>query len=322
MFTEKRILFLYVDTPLHAGSGRGLGAVDLPLQRERVTGYPMVQSTGLKGRLRDAYRTHHKLQDDDEAVTRLFGKAGESGESYAGSIAPGDARLLLFPVRSLAGVFAWTTSIHALSNFRRSAELGGHALGDFPDLHGLEVGKDDAWVCKPGVDGKPTTDLKAGSSVVLEEFSFTPQPNDLVNKIGAWLAKYALPENYSYWLDALPRKLCILHEDAFRDFCKYATEVQTHIRLDPNTKTVSGGALWTEESLPMDTLLYAPVMASGARYKEDDKPGTEVAAEMLGQITGLDLRHLQLGGDETTGQGWVSARWWAGMKEDKKEGAS
>lgn len=322
MFTDKRILFLYVDTPLHAGSGRGLGAVDLPLQRERVTGYPMVQSTGLKGRLRAAYR--EKLEQDgnksaeeiDRLVTNLFGKAGEVGESFAGSIAPGDARLLLFPVRSLAGVFAWTTSIHALENFRRSAELAKELpLGDFPlpEMKDLKVGADDAWV-----SNTIGTELKAGKSVVLEEFSFTPQPTDFVDKIGVWLAKNAMPENYTYWQEALPKKLCILNEDAFRDFCQYSTEVQTHVQLDPITKTVKEGP-WTEESLPMDTLLYAPIMASGARYNHDDKNGEEVSQDMLKRIIDLDLKYLQLGGDETTGQGWVSVRWWEGIKVDAKE---
>ncbi len=323
MFTEKRIMFLYVETPLHAGSGRGLGAVDLPLQRERVTGYPMVQSTGLKGRLRAAYR--EKLEQDgdksaeeiDRLVTNLFGKAGEVGESYAGSIAPGDARLLLFPARSLAGVFAWTTSMHALANFRRSVELSGLPLGDFPDLKGLDVGKEEAWICKPDVDKKLTTELKAGASVVLEEFNFAPKEMECVNQIGAWLAKNALPENYTYWKDALPKKLCILHEDVFRDFCKYSTEVQTHVQLDPAKKTVKEGP-WTEESLPMDTLLYAPLMASGARYNDDDKNGKEKAEDMLKKITGLNLKHIQLGGDETTGQGWVSVRFWEGGKEGAK----
>lgn len=52
MFEAKSILYIYTETSLHAGSGRGLAAVDLPIQRERVTGYPMVQASGIKGRLR------------------------------------------------------------------------------------------------------------------------------------------------------------------------------------------------------------------------------------------------------------------------------
>mgnify|MGYP000669322062 CR=1 FL=1 len=37
MFQATNLLFIYVETPLHAGSGRGLGSVDLPIQRERIT---------------------------------------------------------------------------------------------------------------------------------------------------------------------------------------------------------------------------------------------------------------------------------------------
>ena len=52
MFEAMRMLFIYVETPLHAGTGRGLGAVDQPIQRERTTGYPIVQASSIKGRLR------------------------------------------------------------------------------------------------------------------------------------------------------------------------------------------------------------------------------------------------------------------------------
>ena len=52
MFLESKILFIFAETPLHAGTGSGLGAVDLPIQRERSTGYPIVQASGLKGALR------------------------------------------------------------------------------------------------------------------------------------------------------------------------------------------------------------------------------------------------------------------------------
>lgn len=56
MFEASAMLYLYVETPLHAGSGTSLGIVDLPIQRERVTHYPIVQSSSIKGKLRaEAY---------------------------------------------------------------------------------------------------------------------------------------------------------------------------------------------------------------------------------------------------------------------------
>lgn len=301
MFEVQKMLFLYVETPLHAGAGRGLGAVDLPIQRERATGYPMLQASSLKGILRAAYREAKGFADDSPEVATLFGKAGEAGESFAGALAPGDARLLLFPVRSLAGVFAYVTSEHALETFFRSAGLT--AL----DVKGWTIPKldpvldvDKAWVSQDSL-------LKVGDVVVFEEFSFTakttpPQTPDLVAQLGAKIAQAALPaQGYQYWVDNLPRRLCILPENAFRDFVLHATEIQTHIKLDPATKTVVGRALWTVESLPVDTLLYAPLMAAKPR-----SGGSQSAVDALTAITNLGLTHLQMGGDETTGQGWVT----------------
>ena len=300
MFEAARLLFIYVETPLHAGTGRGLGAVDLPIQRERITGYPIVQASSLKGCLRaEASRRIGRGITEGE-LGAIFGPETESTSDHAGALSTGDGSILLFPVRSLAGVFAWTTSRDALARFRRQAAAVGSTLSwDLP-----EPGQGEAWV-----NG---SDLVAGESVVLEEFSFTPKWDCAVTvkAIGEWLGQHALPQSgeYQYWRVALPQKLCVLPEDAFRDFVLYGTEVQTHVRLDPGTKTVKqdarGGALWTTESLPTDTLLYAPLLATKSRTTDVKLDG----AEVLRRLEGLQLSRTQLGGDETTGHGRVALR--------------
>lgn len=297
MFEAAKMLFIYVETPLHAGSGRGLGVVDLPIQRERITNYPMVQASSLKGRLRAAFGENHP------DVTTIFGKA-ESGEdgSHAGALAVGDARLLLFPVRSLAGVFAWTTSLDVLQRFKRDAERINLAVNWSLPSQGPAEGK--VWV-----SGEI---LKAGGQVVLEEFSFEPEERSEVMAIGTWLANHTLPQqNYDYWREQLPRKLCILPEDVFRDFTQFATEVQTHIKISAATKTVEGGALWTVESLPADTMLYTPLMATQSRNNNGSKLS---GPDVLQKLELLNLARTQLGGDETTGQGIVALRLNGGVK--------
>lgn len=296
MFEAKSIMYLYVETPLHAGSGRGLGAVDLPIQRERVTGYPMVQASGIKGRL----RADAKAQLTQPEWLTIFGpEKPEDASKYAGALSTGDARILLFPVRSLAGVYAWTTSLDALSRFRREARMIGLNVNwALPDK---EPHASQAWV-----NGEA---LLAGGEVVLEEFSFNPDQSQaaLVKSIGEWLAKEALPQSaeYQYWRTSLPAKLCILPGNAFRDFVMYATEVQTHIKINPDTKTVAAGALWTTENLPVDTVLYAPLMATPPRMPEAP---FATAKEILQKVVKLDLPRTHLGGDETTGQGMVALR--------------
>src|SRR6266699_5707264 len=120
MITETTILYLYVETPLHAGVGSGLSSIDLPIQRERTTQYPMIQGSGIKGKLR-ATAEYAKFPEEDIKV--LFGPTATGvGDDYAGALIAGDARILLFPVRSLSGVFAYTTSYDVLNRFRRDLE--------------------------------------------------------------------------------------------------------------------------------------------------------------------------------------------------------
>lgn len=301
MFKARRLLFFYVETPLHVGAGRASANVDLPIQRERVTQYPMVQASSLKGALRAEYRHQYNLKDDSPEVEAVFGKTGSSGENWAGAISTGDARILLFPVRSLAGVFAWVTSLHALESFRRAADLVGQPIPW--TLPQGEPSADSAWVGSK-------SQVVAQGKVVLEEFSFNAQPKNEVDAVAQWLAANALPQGgaFHYWREALPGRLCILPEDAFRDFCLYATEVQTHIRIDPDKKTVEDGALWTAESLPADSLLYAPLMATDVRNGKDQMDADNV----LKEFDFLQNGHVQLGGDETTGQGWVAVKVYGG----------
>src|SRR2546430_6941162 len=125
MITETTILYLYVETPLHAGVGSGLSSIDLPLQRDRTSQYPMIQGSGIKGKLR---ATAEDVIKDKGVIDILFGPPTSGGDDYAGALIAGDARILLFPVRSLNGVFAYTTSYDVLSRFKRDKERRGRSL--------------------------------------------------------------------------------------------------------------------------------------------------------------------------------------------------
>jgi CRISPR-associated protein Cmr4 len=290
MFEAKTMLYVYVETPLHAGSGRALGTVDLPIQRERVTGYPIVQASSLKGRLRAEARVRSLA--DLEAV---FGPETENASDHAGALSTGDAKVLLFPVRSLAGVFAWTTSVEVLNRFLRDAAMVGVQAG-----WALSTGPAQGEVLVGG------SVLKAGDRVVLEEFTFIPRQDAVVQTIGQWLAQNALPQGneYQYWRDELPNRLVVLPNDDFRDFVTFSTEVATRIKLNPDTKTVEEGALWTEENLPTDTLLYAPLLATPSRAPNVQLSGQQV----LDALKGLGMARTQLGGNETVGRGSVYLR--------------
>jgi CRISPR-associated protein Cmr4 len=83
--------------------------------------------------------------------------------------------------------------------------------------------------------------------------------------------------------------------------------VVTRVRLENETKTVAAGALWTEESLPVDTLMYAPVYATNLRQGKNGKLNLDGKA-VLEFVKEIEPERIQLGGDETVGRGLVALR--------------
>lgn len=312
MILETTMLYLYVETPLHAGTGSGLSSVDLPIQRERTTQYPMIQGSGIKGKLRSAAHRAKTSQvapwTEDEIIT-VFGPE-ENGADHAGALIAGDARILLFPVRSLNGVFAYTTSFDVLNRFLRDMKRGGKQL-TWNSEQDEKIEQHTALV--------PTNDtITAGDTLVLEEFSFTTRKPPLVDDIAKWIAENVLPQQdeYKYWREKIKTSLVILSENDFRDFVVNATEIITRVRIKRETKTVEGGALWTEEHLPTDTILYVPIYATNARKLKNGADGkTEpamLADAILQKARSLEQSqqgYIQLGGDETVGRGMVCMRW-------------
>ncbi len=322
MITNSTILYLYVETPLHAGAGSGLSSIDLPIQRERTTQYPMIQGSGIKGKLRAAARS---APWDNADIAVVFGPESNSSE-HAGALIAGDARILLFPVRSLNGVFAYTTSFDVLNRFLRDTSRSQVALPwSITEELRAQIQEDQETPVEGQEDKRARAlvsdrkHLAADGRLVLEEFDFNAIESKGVKAIANWLATSAIPggDEYRYWRDKVQSSLVILPENDFRDFVVNATEVITRIRIDPGTKTVKNGALWTEEHLPTDTLLYVPIYATNARkLVTRGENQTMVPAlsgsEILEKARSLEQSqhgYLQLGGDETVGRGMVRMHW-------------
>lgn len=290
MSMKVNLLFLYTESPLHIGAGASIAAVDLPIQRERTTQHPIVPGSGLKGALRG-----QSTNVDKDAI---FGPDPEERKAHehAGAVTVGDAHVVLFPVRALSGVFAYVTCPLALARLARDLQLAGLT----PGWTVPAVPKDQALVTARSA-------VTVNGKVVLEEFAFTAQPSNDADAIAAWLAQNALPTGaeYRFWREKVQSSLVILPDDDFRDFVQNSTEISTHVRLDPNTKTVASGALWTEEALPSDVLLCSLIIARRSR-----KADTELDAKAVSDSLRAALpARLQLGGNETTGQGLVVSRW-------------
>ena len=286
MTTQTALLLLTSETPLHAGAGQSVDGIDLPIQREAHTDWPCVFGSAVKGALRA--HAEQRMASTSTAIADLFGPdhggAQERDTSHAGALLVGDATLLALPVRSLQSSFKWVTCPQAITRFARTAERLGLAL------------------TLPAIS-QPAPDKALGqgdAKLFLEEFRFEQSPDACI----AALAKALAPLSGGALDEAtLLQRLVVVHDDIFSFLAGNATSVQPHIAIDSTTKTVKDGALWCEETLPPETLLYVPLTATASRRKG----GALTAAQVLEQFEQLlpaGKNWLQLGGNETTGMGW------------------
>ena len=282
---ENALLYIHSLTGIHPGTGAALGVVDLPVRRERHTNWPTIPGSSLKGVLRTAFATRYT--PDDQSVLAAFGAKLGDVSDHASALAMTDARLLAFPVRSLTGVFAWTTCPSVLHRFKRDLSLVNKV--GFPAIPPIDPNS------LRSVPGSP---LLSDGYAVLEEFEFKHIADSSgVAPIADWLATHAIPDADTR--ERFKSHLAILNDDDFSHFTRHATEVVARIGLDYDSKTVKKGALFYEEYVPPETLFYSIVMAERSR-REDVAMSAPAMLQWL--ETGLPT-HLQIGGGESIGRG-------------------
>lgn len=286
MTAQTALLLLTSETPLHAGAGQSVDGIDLPIQREVHTDWPCVFGSAVKGALRA--HAEQRMAEKNVAITDLFGpnhgSAQERDTSHAGALLVGDATLLALPVRSLQSSFKWVTCPQALTRFARTAQRLGLPLT----------------LPTPVQPSKEKALGQVEAKLFLEEFRFEQSPHDCIHALAKALAPLsggALDET------TLQERLVVVHDDIFSFLVRNATAVQPHIAIDSDTKTVKDGALWFEETLPPETLLYVPLTATASRRKGSELSAAQVLAQFK-QLLPAGKNWLQLGGNETTGMGW------------------
>jgi CRISPR-associated protein Cmr4 len=331
MYKEKSTLFLLCETALHAGSGDDVGIVDLPIQREKHTQFPKIESSSLKGALREAFEQNanskaqkfNDWKDDDVMVHRLFGldesgiknkpteilknhfkykpenaKEDEKKEGHdrSGCIAFTDARLLLFPVKSMKGVFVWVTCPQVLNKFAADLAINGVTLETLNSIKSLDISEGKARVAS---SAPLVTDV-----VILEEYAYDAIESSDVQKFAEELSEIIFSSSeLEYWKGLLQKNLVILSDTDFRDFTQMSTDVITRTKIDNETGTVQDGALFTEEYLPNDSVMYTSIFASDEYgHQSNRKNAKEVMDHVVKKIE-KDIKYFQLGGNATLGKG-------------------
>ncbi|MGI6776494.1 MAG: type III-B CRISPR module RAMP protein Cmr4 [Acetivibrionales bacterium] len=304
MYKTLKPFFIICETPLHVGSGNDLGIVDLPVQREIHTNYPKIEASSLKGSIREEFRkqlNEGKLKQingkniDKNDFFLAFGP--DEGDLHAGALGFTDARILLFPVKSMKGVFGWITCKNVLERFKRDLEIAG--IKDIP-----EIPKQSSMV--------KDSNLKAcDNKVVLEEYTIDELSEDDTCEVFAkWLAEKIFPEevpdNYKYWREKMKKDILVVENNDFNDFVTLSTEVVTRTKIDTITGTVKSGALFTEEYVPSDSVFYSLALSSPVFnkekgvFQENGKPEEELVMEFFeGELPKI----VQIGGNATLGKG-------------------
>lgn len=286
------LLFIHAQTGLHPGSGTALGTVDLPIQRERHTQWPIIPGSTLKGVVRDACRPADRNGPAREDWLAAFGPETDDADEHAGALSFTDARILAFPVRSLRGVFAWVTCAAVVERLQRDLNLAWTNSNAF----GLSTApaRNNA-LCQ---QNSPL--VVDGNRLVLEEFEFERTGD--ASAVTAWVSQRAVADQATQ--RRLQSHLVVLHDDDFTHFVRHATEVVARIALDYERKTVKGTALFYEEFLPVETLFYSVVLASASRRDGHVKGPADMMRYLQNNLPSL----LQIGGDETIGKGLCAVR--------------
>ncbi len=291
-FTEIGVLGLYTETPLHCGAEGGTGYVDLPVQRERHTNYPVIPGSTIKGVLRDELKDalgddlHDVFGREESKPDNIPGKPG--GASF------GDGILVAFPVRSSEAPFHWVTCPFVLERVFRS-------LGVKSELKNPAKGE--------------TWSAEAGNDVLLEELRVARKalPHFFSKDGGIDHLRRLLPggEHFEYTRKIFAERLLILTDADFKELVETGTEVLTRIKLNFLGTTANldkaklpeeernrpdsdyKGNMFVEEVVPPETLFLAPLR------------GGDVSGKLKEALK--QRKVIRLGGDETIGRGVTHA---------------
>ncbi len=292
-----KMYWLQAITPLHVGAGKGVGFIDMPIMREKVTNWPFVPGSAVKGVLRDHFERMRDGEDDatkkkglEEKINAAFGTGGTDLESNAGSLVFTDAHIVCMPIRSLHGTFAYVTSRMVLARIRRDLEAaGGQIIPGVP--HATEG------IVLTAQASKLAHLDNNSRKVFFEDLDFTA---DTTSKVAEEWATYLAGKLYPIdptWQAMFKERFAIVPDDTFTFLATQGSEVSAHIRIDDTRKIVKKGALWYEESLPAETILAGIAWCDRIYRKGVTHPDIEKT------FCGSELKNIQIGGKATVGKG-------------------
>ena len=281
---DKLPYFALALDPIHVGTGgMRLGRVDMSIVREPGTHLPKIPGTSLSG----AARTYAAMQENGK-FPGCAGQGGHCGDphcpicvtfgfvrgnegSFQGLAQFSDARLLFFPVHSLAGP-VWVTCPEVLKD--------------------VGVTEDEP----PDEQVRVAQGVKQGGRLNLGWLMLGVAGNDFapqVPKVPQEILNHAV----------------LVSDKMFGHIVNDNLEVRTSVSIDPQTGAAAEGALFTYEALPRASVLYFEVVVSDPKFYKignqtplQNNGGKQKVVETVEK--GLTLfASLGVGGMNTRGMG-------------------
>jgi CRISPR-associated protein Cmr4 len=299
-----RMYWLQAITPLHIGSGKGIGFIDMPIMREKVTNWPLVPGSAVKGVMRDYF---DNLSDEEKVDSALFdatfGKPSDDKDSEdkkgerkkgddassAGSLILTDAHIVCLPIRSLYGTFAYVSSQLVLERLKRDLEAAGYR-----DVPAAPKACDS--------EALHTSESKLVAEcdkIFFEDLDFNASEDKETAEWAEILSSLLFPQD-PVWKGIFIERFAIVSDDCFNFLSETGTEVDAHVRIKDDTKIVAKGALWYEEALPSEAIMAG--IAWCDRVFGNNEFDEKTILEKFCPISGLDF---QIGGKATVGKGRV-----------------
>ena len=297
MFENTSIAIMYAVTPCHAGSGSALGVVDLPIQRERHTNWPMIQASGVKGafranfdRFKNKIANKEQIKDFEKLTESIFGTSSDGG--YAGSLSISDAKILAFPMRSNVSPFVWITCPSVLKRLEKDLSVANFNSIEF-DSSKFSVSDDKAISL-----GK--SELKG--NVLLEDYEVQVADSEIKE----------FSEIEPFFKDA--ERLLLVSDDVFNYGVSNCTQIMAQIKIDSKTGTTQDGSLRYQEELPSDTVMYTVIHWGDSKNSVEDKLKAETIKNFITEE--VIANHIQIAGDETCGRGVFQLAWNHSSREE------
>jgi len=287
---QGKMMFIHGLSPIHSGTGQSVDVVDLPVAREKTTGWPYVPGSSIKGVLRDVCEPPKGA--DRALFVEAFGPDTSNAADSAGSLLFCDAHLLCLPVRSFYGTFAWVTCPAILERLKRDCESAGVTCS----IPALTTVVKEAEVAV----SKSNKIATKGGKVFLEDIDLAVIADADASGIAEPVAKAVFPGDKTAieWdktaIEAFIQRFAVISDDMFATLSETATEVVARIKIKDETKTVQEGGLWYEESIPTEAILWAPLLAASRKSKPD---------VLFGLLD--DVKIVQIGGHASVGRGLV-----------------